>query len=129
LITARDNLRETRALHGLFGALVSNMVTGVTKGFEKGLEIVGVGYRAELKGRTAIFNLGYSNPINFELPDGIDANVEKNKIVLTGIDKELVGRTAAKIRSLRKPEPYKGKGVKYVDEMIRRKAGKAGAAT
>jgi large subunit ribosomal protein L6 len=101
----------------------------VTKGFEKGLEIVGVGYRAELKGRTAIFNLGYSNPINFELPDGIDANVEKNKIVLTGIDKELVGRTAAKIRSLRKPEPYKGKGVKYVDEMIRRKAGKAGAAT
>jgi large subunit ribosomal protein L6 len=129
LITARDNLRETRALHGLFGALVSNMVTGVTKGFEKGLEIVGVGYRAELKGRTAIFNLGYSNPINFELPDGIDANVEKNKIVLTGIDKELVGRTAARIRSLRKPEPYKGKGVKYVDEMIRRKAGKAGAAT
>ena len=129
LITARDNLRETRALHGLFGALVSNMVTGVTKGFEKGLEIVGVGYRAELKGRTAIFNLGYSNPINFELPDGIDANVQKNKIVLTGIDKELVGRTAAKIRSLRKPEPYKGKGVKYVDEMIRRKAGKAGAAT
>ncbi len=128
LITARDNLRETRALHGLFGALVSNMVTGVTKGFEKGLEIVGVGYRAELKGRTAIFNLGYSNPINFELPDGIDANVEKNKIVLMGIDKELVGRTAAKIRSLRKPEPYKGKGVKYVDEMIRRKAGKAGAA-
>jgi len=128
LITARDNLRETRALHGLFGALVSNMVTGVTKGFEKGLEIVGVGYRAELKGRTAIFNLGYSNPVNFELPDGIDANVDKNKVVLTGIDKELLGRTAAKIRSLRPPEPYKGKGVKYADEMIRRKAGKAGAA-
>lgn len=128
LITARDNLRETRALHGLFGALVSNMVTGVSKGFEKGLEIVGVGYRAELKGRTAVFNLGYSNPINFELPDGIDANIDKNKILLRGIDKELLGRTAAKIRSLRKPEPYKGKGVKYVDEMIRRKAGKAGAA-
>jgi large subunit ribosomal protein L6 len=128
LITARDNLRETRALHGLFGALISNMVTGVTKGFEKALEIVGVGYRAELKGRTAIFNLGYSNPINFELPDGIDANVEKNKVVLTGIDKELLGRTAAKIRSLRPPEPYKGKGVKYADEVIRRKAGKAGAA-
>jgi len=129
LITASDNLRETRALHGLFGALLSNMVTGVTKGFEKALEIVGVGYRAELKGRTAIFNLGYSNPVNFELPDGIDANVAKNKIVLTGIDKELLGRTAAKIRSLRPPEPYKGKGVKYVDENIRRKAGKAGAAT
>jgi len=129
LLTARDNLRETRALHGLFGALVSNMVMGVSKGFEKALEIVGVGYRAELKGRTVIFNLGYSNPINFELPDGIDANVNKSKIVLTGIDKELLGRTAAKIRSLRPPEPYKGKGVKYIDENIRRKAGKAGAAT
>jgi len=128
LITARDNLRETRALHGLFGALVSNMVTGVNKGFEKALEIVGVGYRAELKGRTVIFNLGYSNPIHFELPDGIDANVDKNKIMLMGIDKELLGRTAAKIRSLRPPEPYKGKGVKYADENIRRKAGKAGAA-
>ena len=127
LITASDNLRETRALHGLFGALLSNMVTGVSKGFEKALEIVGVGYRAELNGRTAVFNLGYSNPINFELPDGIDANVDKNKIVLTGIDKELLGRTAAKIRSLRPPEPYKGKGVKYADENIRRKAGKAGA--
>jgi large subunit ribosomal protein L6 len=128
LITARDNLRETRSLHGLFGALVSNMVTGVNKGFEKALDIVGVGYRAELKGRTVIFNLGYSNPINFELPDGIEANVDKNKIVLTGIDKELLGRTAAKIRSLRPPEPFKGKGVKYADENIRRKAGKAGAA-
>jgi large subunit ribosomal protein L6 len=128
LITASDNLRETRALHGLFGALLSNMVTGVSKGFEKALEIVGVGYRAELNGRTAVFNLGYSNPVNFELPDGIDANVDKNKIVLTGIDKELLGRTAAKIRSLRPPEPYKGKGVKYADENIRRKAGKAGAA-
>ncbi len=127
-LTPVDNHRETRALHGLFGALVLNMVTGVTKGFEKALEIVGVGYRAELNGRTAIFNLGYSNPIHFELPEGIDANIDKNKIVLTGIDKELLGRTAAKIRSLRKPEPYKGKGVKYVDEMIRRKAGKAGAA-
>ncbi len=127
LITASDNLRETRALHGLFGALLSNMVTGVSKGFEKALEIVGVGYRAELNGRTAVFNLGYSNPVNFELPDGIDANVDKNKIVLTGIDKELLGRTAAKIRSLRPPEPYKGKGVKYADENIRRKAGKAGA--
>jgi large subunit ribosomal protein L6 len=128
LISARDSLRETRALHGLFGALVSNMVTGVTQGFEKALEIVGVGYRAELNGRTVVFNLGYSNPVNFELPDGIDAAVDKSKVVLRGIDKELLGRTAAKIRSLRKPEPYKGKGIKYVDEVIRRKAGKAGAA-
>jgi len=129
MLTVSDNHRETRALHGLFGALVLNMVTGVTKGFEKALEIVGVGYRAELKGRTVIFNLGYSNPVHFELPDGIDANVDKNKVLLTGIDKELLGRTAEKIRSLRKPEPYKGKGIKYADEMIRRKAGKAGAAT
>jgi large subunit ribosomal protein L6 len=129
LLSVRDNHRETRAIHGLFGALILNMVTGVTKGFERALEIVGVGYRAELKGRTAIFNLGYSNPVHFELPDGIDANVDKNKILLMGIDKELLGRTAAKIRSLRKPEPYKGKGIKYADEMIRRKAGKAGAAT
>ncbi|MBT3258768.1 MAG: 50S ribosomal protein L6 [Deltaproteobacteria bacterium] len=128
LLSVSDNHRETRAIHGLFGALVLNMVTGVTKGFERALEIVGVGYRAELKGRTTIFNLGYSNPVHFELPDGIDANVEKNKILLMGIDKELLGRTAAKIRSLRKPEPYKGKGIKYADEMIRRKAGKAGAA-
>jgi large subunit ribosomal protein L6 len=128
LLSVTDNHRETRSLHGLFGALVLNMVTGVTKGLKRRLEIVGVGYRAELNGRTAIFNLGYSNPVHFELPDGIDANVDKNKIVLTGIDKELLGRTAAKIRSLRKPEPYKGKGVKYVDENIRRKAGKAGAA-
>jgi len=127
LLSVRDSHRETRSLHGLFGALVLNMVTGVTKGFEKTLEIVGVGYRAELNGRTAIFSLGYSNPVHFELPDGIDANVDKSKIVLTGIDKELLGRTAAKIRSLRKPEPYKGKGVKYADENIRRKAGKAGA--
>ncbi len=127
LVSATDNLRETRALHGLFGALVLNMVTGVTQGFEKALEIVGVGYRAELNGRTAVFNLGYSNPISFDLPDGIDATVDKSKIVLSGIDKELLGRTAAKIRSLRKPEPYKGKGVKYVSESIRRKAGKAGA--
>ena len=128
VLSPADNNRETRALHGLFGALILNMVTGVSKGFEKALEIVGVGYRAELNGRTAIFNLGYSNPVHFELPEGIDASVDKNKIVLTGIDKELLGRTAAKIRSLRKPEPYKGKGVKYVDETIRRKAGKAGAA-
>ena len=129
LLSVSDNHRETRALHGLFGALILNMVTGVTKGFERALEIVGVGYRAELTGRPAILNLGYSNPVHFELPDGIDANVDKNKVLLMGIDKELLGRTAAKIRSLRKPEPYKGKGIKYADEMIRRKAGKAGAAT
>lgn len=119
--------RKDNALHGLFGALVSNMVIGVTRGFQKSLEIVGVGYRAEAKGRTAVFNVGYSSPVNFDLPDGIDMNVDKNTITLSGSDKELLGRTAAKIRALRPPEPYKGKGIKYADEMIRRKAGKAGA--
>jgi large subunit ribosomal protein L6 len=122
-----DESREARSLHGLFGALIYNMVIGVTRGFEKVLEIVGVGYKAELKGRVAVLNLGYSHPIAFDLPDGIDANIEKSRIVLSGIDKELLGMTAAKIRGLRAPEPYKGKGIKYADEMIRRKAGKAGA--
>jgi len=127
VVSVTDQTRETRAFHGLFRALIANMVTGVTSGFNKVLEIVGVGYRAELKGRTAIFHLGYSHPIDFELPKGIDAQIDKTKVTLTGIDKELLGRTAAKIRSFRKPEPYKGKGIKYADEVIRRKAGKAGA--
>lgn len=129
VVSPIDGSREARSIHGLFRVLVSNMVTGVTKGFERVLEIVGVGYRAELKGRTGIFSLGYSHPINFELPDGIDAKIEKTRVVLSGIDKELVGRTAAKIRSFRKPEPYKGKGIKYAEEIIRRKAGKAGVTT
>jgi len=127
VVVANDGSREARSLHGLFGALVSNMVTGVTKGFERALEIVGVGYRAEMKGRTAVFSIGYSHPVHFDLPDGIDATIEKTKIVLSGIDKELLGVTAAKIRALRSPEPYKGKGIKYADEIIRRKAGKAGS--
>ena len=126
-VSVVDETRESRSIHGLFRVLIDNMVTGVTKGFEKNLEIVGVGYRAELKGRTAVFNLGYSHPINFELPEGIDAKIEKTKITLSGIDRELLGMTAAKIRSFRKPEPYKGKGIKYAGEMIRRKACKAGA--
>ena len=127
IISAADNTRVSRSLNGLFRVLISNMVSGVTNGFEKVLEIVGVGYRAELKGRIAILNLGYSVPIEFELPDGIDAKIEKSKIHLSGIDKELLGITAAKIRSLKKPEPYKGKGIRYANEKIRRKAGKAGA--
>jgi len=126
LVSVADRTRESRSLHGLSQVLIANMVTGVTKGFERVLEIVGVGYRAEMKGRTAVFNLGYSHPINFELPDGIDAKIERTKITLSGIDKELLGMTAAKIRSFRRPEPYKGKGIKYEDEVIRRKAGKAG---
>ncbi|MCP4665974.1 MAG: 50S ribosomal protein L6 [Deltaproteobacteria bacterium] len=126
VVNAEDGARNSASLQGLFRILIANMVTGVTKGFERALEIVGVGYKAELKGRTAVFSLGYSNPVNFELPDGIDAKIDKTKVVLSGIDKELLGRTAAEIRGLRKPEPYKGKGIRYAEEMIRRKAGKTG---
>lgn len=121
-----DDSREARSLHGLYRVLIDNMVTGVTKGFERTMEIVGVGYRGELNGRVAVLNLGYSRPINFELPEGIDAKIEKTKIVLSGIDKEKLGLTAARIRGLRPPEPYKGKGIKYAEEQIKRKAGKAG---
>jgi large subunit ribosomal protein L6 len=119
--------KDSGALHGLTRALIANMITGVSKGFERAMEIVGVGYRVELNGRTAVFNLGYSHPVNVPLPDGIDAKAEKTKLVLSGIDKELLGKTAAYVRGLRSPEPYKGKGIKYADETIRRKAGKTGA--
>lgn len=126
-ITIREESKGSRALHGLYRALIANMVTGVSKGFERALEIVGVGYRAELAGRVATFHLGYSHPVKYELPEGIEAKIDKTKITLKGIDKELLGRTAAKIRGFRKPEPYKGKGIKYAEEVIRRKAGKTGA--
>jgi len=119
--------RKTRSLQGLTRSLVANMVDGVSKGFERTLEINGIGYRAEMKGKSIVLNLGYSHPIDFPLPDGIDATVDKNNVIkLTGIDKEKVGQTAASIRKLRKPEPYKGKGVKYAEEHIQRKAGKTG---
>jgi large subunit ribosomal protein L6 len=127
LISVEEEGRETRALHGLFGALIANMVTGVGEGFERVLEIVGIGYRAELSGSEVTFHLGYSHPITYELPKGVDAKIEKTKITLTSIDKEALGMTAAKIRSFRKPEPYKGKGIKYAEEYIKRKAGKTGA--
>ncbi len=127
LVTVNDDSKESNACHGLSRALIANMVNGVSKGFERILEIVGVGYRAEMAGRTTTFHLGYSHPIVYELPQGIDANIDKSKITLSGIDKELLGRTAAKIRSFRKPEPYKGKGIKYAEEVIKRKAGKSGA--
>jgi len=126
-IAVREENKGSSALHGLYRALIANMVTGVSKGFERALEIVGVGYRAELAGRVATFHLGYSHPVKFELPEGIEAKIDKTKITLKGIDKELLGRTAAKIRGFRKPEPYKGKGIKYAEEVIRRKAGKTGA--
>lgn len=127
LVIANGDTKEANARHGLFRALIANMVTGVSQGFERILEIVGVGYRAELSGRTAIFNLGYSHPINYELPEGITAEIDKTRVKLKGVDKEVLGRTAAKIRGFRCPEPYKGKGIKYAGETIRRKAGKTGA--
>ena len=127
IVAVDDETKESKSLHGLFRALIANMVTGVNQGFEKVLEIVGVGYRAELSGRTATFNLGYSHPIVYEMPDGIEAQIDRTRITLNSIDKELLGKTAAKIRGFRKPEPYKGKGIKYAEEIIKRKAGKTGA--
>lgn len=113
------------ALQGLFRSLISNMVTGVTAGYEKKLLLSGIGYRAEVKGKTLILNVGYSNPVEFTLPEGISANIEKNtQISLSGIDKETLGQAAANIRDIRPPEPYKGKGIMYADERIMRKAGK-----
>ena len=126
-VNRADDSIKSRAAHGLTRTLVNNMVTGVTKGFERALEINGVGYRAELKGEVLNLSLGYSHPINFPLPNGITVEVDKmTKLLVKGIDKELVGQTAAKIREFRSPEPYKGKGVKYADETILRKAGKTG---
>ncbi|MDY6852717.1 MAG: 50S ribosomal protein L6 [Thermodesulfobacteriota bacterium] len=123
-----DQSRESQALWGLTRSLVANMVEGVSVGFTRVLEIVGVGYRAEVKGRVLNLALGYSHPIDFVLPDEISASVDKkNRITLQGADKELLGLTAARIRALRKPEPYKGKGIKYAEEVIQRKVGKAGA--
>ena len=127
LVTRNDDSTAARAAHGLTRTLVNNMVVGVTKGFEKALEINGVGYRAESKGEVLNLSLGYSHPINYPLPAGITVDVDKmTKLLVKGIDKELVGQTAAKIRSFRGPEPYKGKGIKYADETILRKAGKTG---
>lgn len=114
----------SRAAHGLMRALCANMVTGVTKGFERQLEINGVGYKAEVKGPVVLLNLGFSHPIEFKLPEGVTAKVDKNMLTLSGIDKQALGAAASKIRSFRGPEPYKGKGVKYVEETIIRKAGK-----
>jgi large subunit ribosomal protein L6 len=121
--------RTVRALHGLTRSLLANMVTGVKDGFERKLEIVGIGYRAQLQGKNLQLALGYSHPVIFPLPDGVQAEVERQvSITLRGADKALLGQTAAKLRSLRKPDPYKGKGIKYADEYIRRKVGKKAGA-
>jgi large subunit ribosomal protein L6 len=120
--------RTARALHGLTRALVANMVHGVTEGFERKLEIQGIGYRVQQAGRTLTFALGYSHPIVFALPEGVTAEVEKQTgITLRGVDKYLVGQTAAKLRALRPPDSYKGKGVRYAGEVVRKKVGKTGA--
>ena len=125
--TRGDEEGKTRAFHGLMRALVANNVRGVSEGFKRELDIVGVGYRAEVKGKEVVFQLGYSHPVRFAIPQGIEITVDAKSghIVVSGIDKQKVGQTAAEIRSLREPDPYKGKGIKYSDEVIRRKAGKA----
>ena len=128
-VIACDDRRTSHALQGLTRSLVANMITGVNKGFERTLVINGIGYRAELQGGAIIFNVGYSNSVKFDLPEGISASIERNTTIkLSGIDKEKLGLAAAAIRKIRPPEPYKGKGVKYAQEHIRRKAGKAGVS-
>lgn len=123
-----DEEKFHKALHGLTRTLINNMVIGVTEGFKKELEINGVGYRAQMQGKTLNLTLGYSHPVLFEAPEGIKIEVPApNQIIVSGANKEVVGETAAKIREYRLPEPYKGKGIKYVDEVIRRKEGKTGA--
>jgi large subunit ribosomal protein L6 len=118
--------KKAEAIQGLTRTLIDNMMTGVTKGFERALEVNGVGYRVELKANVLTFTLGYSHPVVYRLPEGVTASVDKNRIVLAGVDKEQVGSVAATIRGFRKPEPYKGKGIKFAEERIRRKVGKSG---
>ena len=127
LVTRPDDERESRSLHGLTRTLIANQIIGVTAGYSKGLEVVGTGYRVQSKGNSIEFALGYSHPITVEPPTGISFTVEgNNKLTVNGIDKQAVGEVAANIRKLRKPEPYKGKGVRYAGEVVRRKAGKSG---
>ena len=126
VVTRPDDKKENKSFHGLTRALIQNMVTGVSTGFSKVLEINGVGYKAQKQGKKLVLSLGYSHPVEMEDPEGIDSAVEGNKITVSGISKEKVGQYAAEIRGKRPPEPYKGKGIKYSDEIIRRKVGKTG---
>ncbi|PPS45225.1 50S ribosomal protein L6 [Chroococcidiopsis sp. TS-821] len=127
LVKRKDDSRIARQMHGLSRTLVANMVDGVSQGFQRRLEIQGVGYRAAVQGRNLTLNVGYSHPVQIEPPEGIQLAVENNtNVIVSGFDKELVGNTAAKIRDVRPPEPYKGKGIRYAGEFVRRKAGKAG---
>ena len=126
IVTRPNDLKKMKSLHGLTRTLIHNMVIGVTAGYEKTLEVNGVGYRASKSGNKLTLNLGYSHPVEMEDPEGLEAVVDGNKIIVKGIDKEKVGQYAAEIRDKRRPEPYKGKGIKYADEVIRRKVGKTG---
>ncbi len=127
-VTIKDeDDKSQRALWGLFGSLVNNIILGVTEGFSKQLDITGVGFKAAVAGGNLVLNVGFSHQVNFPVPKGIEIKVEGNVITVTGIDKQLVGETAAQIRKIKKVEPYKGKGIKYVGEVVRRKAGKAAA--
>jgi len=129
-VSRPDDTRLAKGLHGLTRTLVKNAIDGVVKGYDRNLEISGVGFKAEVKGKDIHFTLGFSHPVVFRLPDGITAEVDakQTKVTVKGVDKHLLGLTAAKIRALRPPEPYKGKGIKYAEEIIRRKEGKTGAA-
>jgi large subunit ribosomal protein L6 len=127
LVKQRDDSRAARQRHGLSRTLISNMVEGVSQGFQRRLEIIGVGYRAQVQGQNLTLNMGYSHPVQIEPPSGIQFAVEgTTNVVISGIDKEIVGNTAARIRAVRPPEPYKGKGIRYAGEVVKRKAGKAG---
>ncbi len=125
-LTRKEETSESRAQHGLRRTLLANCIAGVSKGFTKTLEVIGVGYKVAVKGNMVELAVGFSHPVFVDLPDGIKAAVEGQKLILSGINKELLGETAAKIRRIRKPEPYKGKGIKYETEVIRRKVGKSG---
>jgi large subunit ribosomal protein L6 len=130
LITVKNpELKKDKAIWGLYGSSIKNMIAGVVKGFEKKLEIIGVGYKASLAGNKLVLNIGFSHPVEFELPKNISVNIDKNIITVVGTDKQLVGEIAARVRAVKPPEPYKGTGIKYVDELIRKKAGKAAKAT
>lgn len=126
VVTRPSDLKKMKSLHGLTRTLIQNMVTGVSEGYEKVLEVNGVGYRAAKQGKKLVLSLGYSHPVEMEDPEGLESAVDGNKIIVKGIDKEKVGQYAAEIRDKRRPEPYKGKGIKYADEVIRRKVGKTG---
>ena len=126
VVTRPNDLKKMKALHGLTRSLIHNMVVGVSEGYTKELEVNGVGYRAQKQGKKLVLSLGYSHPVEMEDPEGLESKVDGNKIIVSGISKEKVGQYAAEIRDKRRPEPYKGKGIKYADEVIRRKVGKTG---